>query len=500
MPEYLNIQPSPISLIESLREIGYSMETAIADIMDNSITSGASSIHLRFAWNTGEPWLAIIDDGSGMSSDEVTSAMRLGSSNPLNARHVKDLGRFGLGLKTASFSQCRQLTVITRKQRQTSARKWDLDTITEKPDSGWNLHILSDEEIKGITEIGLIIDDFMSRESGTIILWRKLDRLDNFDESGMGEKKLNSLINEARKHIELTFHRFLSSSRGKKSLRISINGDLLEPFNPFNPSNLATRELPEQKIYLHNDKITIQPYVLPHYNKVSREEYEKYAGDAGYLQNQGFYVYRNRRLIIKSTWFRLIPKEELTKLLRVRIDIPNTLDHLWKIDVKKANASPPESIRKQLKQIIHDIQDQGKQVYKQKGKRLRDSVKIPAWNRTATAGKIIYGINKTHPLITQLEEQLQSAQREQLKDVLLMLESCFPAELFYSDVAKKPEELEKPVFDIEYFSLLLDKFITPMIESGIPDNEIAEQLLSIDPFATYPEDIKAMLQEKGYFE
>jgi len=193
MPEYLNIQPSPISLIESLREIGYSMETAIADIMDNSITSGASSIHLRFAWNTGEPWLAIIDDGSGMSSDEVTSAMRLGSSNPLNTRHVKDLGRFGLGLKTASFSQCRQLTVITRKQRQTSARQWNLDTITEKPDSGWNLHILSDEEIKGITEIGSIIDDFMSRESGTIILWRKLDRLDNFDESGMGEKKLNSL-------------------------------------------------------------------------------------------------------------------------------------------------------------------------------------------------------------------------------------------------------------------------------------------------------------------
>ena len=99
MPEYLNIQPSPISLIESLREIGYSMETAIADIMDNSITSGASSIHLRFAWNNGEPWLAIIDDGSGMSADEVTSAMRLGSNNPLNTRSVEDLGRFGLGFK-----------------------------------------------------------------------------------------------------------------------------------------------------------------------------------------------------------------------------------------------------------------------------------------------------------------------------------------------------------------------------------------------------------------
>jgi len=176
-----------------------------------------------------------------MSADEVTSAMRLGSNNPLNTRSAEDLGRFGLGLKTASFSQCRQLTVITRKQQQTSARQWDLDAITENPDSGWNLHILIDEEIRGIVEIGSIIEDFMSRENGTIILWRKLDRLDNFDGSGMGEKKLNSLTNEARKHIELTFHRFLSSSQGKKNLRILINGDFLEAFNPCNPSNQAHR-------------------------------------------------------------------------------------------------------------------------------------------------------------------------------------------------------------------------------------------------------------------
>ncbi|MFA5922952.1 MAG: ATP-binding protein [Methylococcaceae bacterium] len=232
------------------------METAVADIMDNSITSGASSIQLRFAWNAGEPWLAIIDDGSGMSADEVTNAMRLGSCNPLNTRPVEDLGRFGLGLKTASFSQCRQLTVITRKQQQTSARQWDLDSITENPDSGWNLHILSDEEIDGIDEISSIIDDFLLKDSGTIILWRKLDRLDNFDESGVEEKKLNSLINEARKHIELTFHRFLSSSRGKKNLRISINGYFLEAFNPFNPSNLANPA--EQKIKWHEEKIEVQ--------------------------------------------------------------------------------------------------------------------------------------------------------------------------------------------------------------------------------------------------
>lgn len=498
MTEYENIQPSPIALVESLRDIGYSMETAVADILDNSITADAGSIHIRFAWNEGDPWIAFIDNGCGMTDKELTDAMRLGSKNPLIERSENDLGRFGLGLKTASFSQCRKLTVITRKQQMLSAKEWDLDAITENPDKGWRLRVLTNDDVSEINELREVIDKFMSSSNGTIILWRKLDRLDNFDVPAIREKKLNELVNATRNHIELIFHRYLSPSKGKKKLNITLNGDSLYGFNPFNPSNNATRELPEQKIHLEDEQITVQPYVLPHYNKVSREEYERYAGEAGYLQNQGFYVYRNRRLIIKNTWFRLIAKEELTKLIRVRIDIPNTLDHLWKIDVKKSNASPPEFIRKQLKQIIFEIQESGKRVFRQKGQRLSSKVTTPIWNRRASSGKIIYEINQVHPLVGQIQDSIHGEDKYKFKILIKTLESSFPADVFFNDVANHPEKLEKPAFNDDQLSELLDIFVSNFIESGIDNEKIPVQILSIDPFASQEELTKNILVRKGY--
>ena len=487
-----DLKPDPASLIESMRDIGYSMATAVADLIDNSITAKAVNIHIRFSWNDGEPWLAILDDGHGMDENEITAAMRLGSKNPNEERSKDDLGRYGLGLKTASFSQCKKLTVLSKVKETIEGREWDLDLISKSEDGLWTLSVLEDSEIKE-TRLSYHI-----HEHGTLVMWQKLDRLDNFDKANVRERKLLNLIDSTRKHLELTFHRFLSPQRGQRKVNMFLNGDALEAFNPFNPSNPATRELPEQRIHLENEIIPVQAYILPHYNKVSRTEYEKYAGESGYLQNQGFYVYRNRRLIIKSNWFRLNPREELTKLLRVQVDIPNTLDHRWKIDIKKANASPPEAIRSQLKQIIYGIQDSGKQVYKQKGTRLRSNVTTPAWEKKVASGNITYVINKGHPMITKLEEQLQPDQQHILADILVMLEGSFPRELFYSDIAKNPETVERPAFDEEQFSSMLDRFIAPMIASNVPRNEIAQRLLSIDPFAAYAEDVKALLQNKGY--
>lgn len=488
---FLNIQPSPLALVQSLRDIGYSMESAIADVIDNSITAEAESIHVRFAWNDGSPWLAVTDDGCGMSPAELTDAMRLGSKNPLEERSENDLGRFGLGLKTASFSQCRQLTLISRKDGMSACREWDLDLIEENPDNGWRLRVLEDSQIqKDKIAAGLLpgID-----QSGTIVLLRKLDRYDGL------EKKLNSLVEHTRTHLELVFHRFLSPRRGRKKIKFFLNNDPLDAFNPFNPSHPATQELPRQFIHVEGQSVTVQPYVLPHYNKTSRDQYERYSGHGGYLQNQGFYVYRNRRLIIRGTWFRLIKKEELTKLLRVQVDLPNSLDHLWKIDVKKSHASPPEVIRRELKLIIDKIAYAGKKVYRQRGKKLANTVKVPGWTRTAAGGKITYEINKKHPLVAQIQSCLPKEQQQAFNDLIFMLESSFPTELFYSDVAKKPEALSKPPFDEKQFSELLDMFIKQMVASGVPETEIASRLATIDPFAAYPEDVEKLLQKKGYY-
>lgn len=487
---FLNIQPSPLALVQSLRDIGYSMESAIADVIDNSITAEANNIHVKFAWNDGDPWLAIIDDGHGMSPDELTDAMRLGSKSPLEERNENDLGRFGLGLKTASFSQCRQLTLISKKKGMLTCREWDLDLIEENPDSGWRLRVLDDSEMQQDKHIAGLLP--VIRHSGTIVLLRKLDRYDGL------EKKLNSLVEHTRIHLELVFHRFLSPRRGKKRINIFLNNDLLVAFNPFNPFHPATQELPEQVTHVNSQSVKIQPYVLPHYNKTSRDEYEKYSGAGGYLQNQGFYVYRNRRLIISGTWFRLIKKEELTKLLRVQIDLPNSLDHLWKIDVKKSHASPPEAIRNELKLIIDRIASSGKKVYRQRGKKLANTVKVPGWTRTAAEGKITYEINREHPLIAQIQSFLPKDKLQEFKDLIFMLESSFPTELFYSDVAKKPEALSKPAFDEEQISALLDSFINQMINSKVPETEIAARLTTIDPFAAYPEEVEKILRQKGY--
>ncbi len=126
---YLSLAPSPLPLIESLRDIGYSMETAIADIIDNSITAKATNVWIRFSWNFDNPWIAIIDDGYGMTENVLIEAMRFGSKNPRDDRPEDDLGRFGLGMKTASFSQCRHLTVLSKQNRHLSCCDWNLDKI-----------------------------------------------------------------------------------------------------------------------------------------------------------------------------------------------------------------------------------------------------------------------------------------------------------------------------------------------------------------------------------
>lgn len=480
-----NLDPSPSSLMESLRDIGYSMETALADVIDNSVTAEATDINIMFSWNDAKPWLAILDNGYGMSYDELLFAMKLGSSNPLDERRINDLGRFGLGLKTASFSQCRQLTVISKKGTVISAMEWDLDQIAENPDSGWKIKVLDEKDIAELDEIDSLLSAFSSQSSGTIVLWRKLDRLDTFDSTTVRERKLNALIDNSRKHLELTFHRFLNAGSGKKSIKLYLNGGLLEGNDPFHTSHNATLELPTQSIYVNSEEITVQPYVLPHYTKVSAQDYEKYAGEEGYLHNQGFYVYRNKRLIIKSTWFRLMPKEELTKLVRVRVDIPNSLDHIWKIDVKKSNASPPEVVKRGLKQIISEVEYSGKRVFKQKGHRLKSKVLEPFWNRNVASGKVSYEISKSHPLIESLKNKLGDDLQKEFINILTSVESSFPSDLYFNDFANSPENVVKPSVPTEELRNIIQTFLPIYKNEKLSKEQIIEKITQIEPMASH---------------
>ena len=497
MSEEIELSPSPASLIQSLRDIGYSIQTAIADIIDNSITANASWIHIRFSWSSGFPWLAIIDDGEGMTRDELINAMRFGSTNPLEIRSTNDMGRFGLGLKTASFSQCRHLTVLSKKNDQITCCEWDLDLISEEGNSQWLLRILDSGAINQRRTLASVQKEFLDDiESGTIVLWEDIDRIS--EQALINEKQFNAQIDETREHLELVFHRFLSPDPGGRKIIMLINNDELTAFNPFNPGNLATQELEQQQIIINGERIHVQPYVLPHHSKVSRQEYERYAGEGGYLQNQGFYIYRNKRLIIKGTWFRMRKKEELNKLIRIRVDIPNTLDHLWKIDVRKSQAAPPDIVKDELKRVMEKIESAGRNVYRQRGTKLRSIIKSPVWNRKAVGGTIVYQINREHPLVTDLLEKVDPSQKEYLQQILTMFENSFPVDMFFNDIASKPKQVESSVFNEKGLELLLDVFMDDWGLSKKTGKELAAKLFSVDPFASNKELTKRILTRKGY--
>lgn len=466
------ITPNISSLIESLRDIGYSFETAVADIIDNSITAQAKNINIYFEIEKDDLKIAIIDDGVGMNSEELFNAMKLGSQNPLSQREQDDLGRFGLGLKTASFSQCRRLTVVS----QNVGLRWDLDFISETND--WNIQILNNNEIQKLYKI-----EEYSNCKGTFVLWEKTDRI----HEGIFVDNRELIFNKMEyleKHLELVFHRYLREKEEKEKkeekLKIFINGHELYSFDPFNKKHSATQELSKEEI----NGIVIKPYILPHYSKVSSEIYDYYGGEGGYIKNQGFYVYRNKRLLISGTWFRLIPKSDAYKLARIQIDLPNNLDSQWKIDIKKSTAFPPEMVRKRLKTLIEKISNCSKRVYTSRGTRIIRT-EHSFWERFALKGKIDYKINKNHPIIMNFINDLNENQKKEFDEILKCIELFFPINFLYSDIITNPKDLEKSSIDDVDLEQQAINYYNVFLKKNISFDKIGNHLKNTEPFNIY---------------
>lgn len=187
-------------MLEALRGLGYSTAAALADLIDNSVAARAETVHLRFLWAGLVSTIRILDDGEGMDADELDRAMRLGERSPLETRATHDLGRFGLGLKTASLSQCRRLTVASRKYGQTHCLRWDLDEIARRPDDGW--YLLEDAaEGSAVHLRGL-----EKQSQGTLVLWEVPDRIVTPE---FREQDFLDLIDQVEQHLAMVFHRYL---------------------------------------------------------------------------------------------------------------------------------------------------------------------------------------------------------------------------------------------------------------------------------------------------
>lgn len=469
--------PRASSLIESMRDIGYSFETALADILDNSITAKSSEIDIFCDADGHSPVIAILDNGIGMSREKLLDAMRPGSQNPLNSRTEGDLGRFGLGMKTASFSQCRRLTVITRDGRSVTAALWDLQYVADTDD--WLLQVLDSDEIAEVPFVAKLND------SGTLVVWETLDRLSDETQKTSLKDHLYEQLDHARHHLQLVFHRFLSGERPFRKIVIRINGTEIEAFDPYNSKHPATQHSPEETIPVAGAEVIVQSYVLPHHNKASKADWEKYAGDGGYLRNQGFYVYRAGRLIVHGTWFRLSKQSELTKLARVRVDMPTELDHLWKIDVKKASASPPLIVRQRLKTIIDKIAGASNRVYTMRGARICEPGITPFWSRRIDKNQISYELNREHPTIASFMERLDDGKAAEFEALLGIVEKSFPMDALFSDIASKPESVDTSPVNDDALRGLISLTVGYLRESGSSDDQIIEQLAKADPFRTH---------------
>lgn len=419
-----------------MRDLGYSLETAVADLIDNSISADATAIEIICDASGVAPQLIVLDNGKGMSAAELVSAMRHGAVNPNQERSPRDLGRFGLGLKTASFSQCRSLTVVSSKEGVICGAEWNLDRIDAADD--WVLSILDDDDINAMPYVNRL------GSHGTAVVWRELDRLVEDEVGKRRDEIVNEKLDVLEKHLGLVFHRFLAGEiREHKKISISVNGHIVDAFDPFCRKNSATQMLPEEIVHIGTTAVHLQPFVLPHHSRLSTHEYDFYQNRSDFISNQGAYIYRNGRLMAWGDWFRLIPKGEATKLARVQIDFPNSLDQSWTIDIKKSRARPPLLVRERLRQIIAQISGRSTTVHRGRGQRLFDEVAAPVWERYADQGGIRYSLNGSHPLVQRLATRLDQEGIQHLNILLESISASLPIEMIYSDYSIHPREVSQ---------------------------------------------------------
>lgn len=479
-----SLPPYAPTLIESTRAIGYSLEAAVADIIDNSIAANAVNVDIYFFPVDGA-YIAILDNGSGMDEKEINIAMQYGSKNPTEERDKKDLGRFGLGLKTASLSQCRCLTVISKQGDRLEGRQWDIDHVIEVGD--WSLIILDAEEINQFPQV----EELKKYESGTLVIWQKLDRLKageiNFELS-LGRK-----IDRVRDHLSLVYHRYLMGESGITKLKLFINGEKVKAIDPF-LINKSVQAMDDETLIIQGHKILVRPYILPHISKLTSDEIKMLGGKDGLRKRQGFYVYRNKRLLVWGTWFRMMRQGDLSKLARIRVDIPNTLDDLWTLDIKKSSALPPAEVRKNLEIIINQIAERSKRTWTFRGKKEVNDTETHIWNRMKNKqGGYYYEINREHPFIQQLIK-VDPSLKMSIYALLQQIELGLPLNQLYVDLNNDEQitnDNEQSIVDVKKS---LEAMITMCAEKQ-EKCDLLDAVVHIEPYSLYSDVVEELKKE-----
>ncbi|MEY9214577.1 ATP-binding protein [Thermobifida halotolerans] len=474
------LDPRAEDLVESLRAFGYDLATALADLVDNSITAGARNVRIAYNSDPGKAWIAVVDDGRGMSEQELREAMRF-ARNPRQERTEGDLGRFGLGLKTASLSQARKLSVLSRNgEGRLVARTWDVDHVAEH--GQWLVLTEADE---GALKI---VDLLGFSGQGTVVLWRNLDRL------GEGET-LQRRITEAGRELSLLFHRFMEDGR----ITLHMGRRQLTPLDPYLRRHPATQDRGFEELEYEGYRVRVNPVVLPHPSRLSSQEARKASGPGGMLARQGFYVYRGDRLVVAGSWLGLggMHNSAHTRLARVAVEIPPGADLAWEVDVRKSTVRPPVALEKRIIELAESVRARSEKVFTHRGTpvaRPRDLREVqPVWQQVRRLGQSEYAINREHPLIA---EMLDKPGGEAVEGVLRLIEATLPVQLIAQEAAVgfSGGSSHDRTPEVEEVLSTFRTMLTGLPRDPLKRRALAEALAGAEPFCRHPGLIRDVIE------
>lgn len=486
--------PQADMLMGSMRHMGYSFDAAIADVIDNSISAHCTTIRLLFPTNPMEiQALGILDDGIGMDSDTLFEAMRYGSSASELERDENDLGRFGLGMKSASLSQCRILTAISIKDGIISAYTWDYNYIQKK--KRWITIEHNNEEVKNFP----YANELLKQNKGTLIIWQDFDVLAKSSD-GQVYDTLNELKSSVYDSISLIFHRYLSG--GSQKISIFVNNQQVKAKDPFLESHKKTTTQKERIIALPDSsgierKIKVKPFILPFATDLKESDKKLIGGIENLRAKQGFYIYRNNRLIIWGTWFGMKPRAELTKNARIRVDIPNTLDDIWSIDIKKQTASIPKRIQNQLKETVRQALEisVAQQTHRGRKNKVDDNIDY-IWDRMEGRNNTFYyTINRDSKLYQYIRSQMSDKDFDLLELLIGEIEKNIPSQQMYIDKSNDAIVVEEPdsrLSDVYQMGVTMIESIRKV--TGRAAIEVIDDIMLSEPFCNYKQ-LKEKLQD-----
>jgi hypothetical protein len=493
---YFDASPRPEYLIKSIAEQGYTLETALADIIDNSISADANLIEILTSIKDANITLYISDNGNGMSEEALRTNMQFPSNSIDEPREKKDLGRFGLGMKTASFSQTRKFTTITRKKdtEKYSGATWDVNYL--KTCGKWRIIINNDDDVDTkLEEYTKTSEEYLNRfdnyKPNTIIIWDGLYKFQNYIEPKNLETAFYNEIDKiVKEHLSIVFHRFIDSP--ENPLKIKINNIILKSINPFPEIGTGLRSLELKTKQFGKDVLKMQGYVLP-VSATDSDNAKIWTTENKNLADlEGLYIYRGGRVIFYNGWNGLIKKAPHLKLARLKLDVGNSDDIKLQLNVSKSNIVVPYEHKISLLRCLAELNEQAKIEFGNKGLKQynitqkKESAELLQKFHSTKGLKV--EINLNFPIIKILKEELNNSQFSKLKMFIKIINTTINKIKHVHD--------EKEIFGIQEKDDLDIKDIIEVIiklkQIGMTKQEICVTFLNGMGFMTnnLPEEIE----------